>query len=72
MWCSGLMIHLASGEALVLSPALCSGLKNHRCCSCGVGHSSSSDSIPGLGLDPWPTTGAAEKGVNKKDLCKQA
>ena len=45
----GIMIWLVSVEAQVCSPAQCSGLRIRRCCSCGTGCSSGSDSIPGLG-----------------------
>ena len=41
------MIQLVSVKAPVWSPAWSSGLKIHCCCSCGTGHSSSSDWIPG-------------------------
>ena len=45
----GLMIWLVSVEALVQSPAQCSGLWTQHCCSCGIGHSCGSDATPGLG-----------------------
>ena len=39
----------ASVEMLVQSPARHSGLRIQCCCSCGAGHSASSDLIPGQG-----------------------
>ena len=44
LWLSGLMIRLISVEALVQFPACHSGLRIQCCCSCGIGHSSGSDS----------------------------
>ena len=56
LWCSGLRIwHCllqqawVTAEVQVLSLAGCSELRSRCCCSCGIGHSCGSDSIPGLG-----------------------
>ena len=49
LWLSGLLIQLVSVEMAVRSSALHSGLRIQHCCSCGVGCSSSLDSVPGQG-----------------------
>ena len=49
--------HLCSMETQVWSLAQHSGLRIWHCCSCSVGHSCSSDLIPGLGTPcamGWP------------------
>ena len=46
---SGLMMQLVSVVLLVRSPGWSTRLGIWYCCSCGIGHRSSSDSIPGLG-----------------------
>ena len=63
---SGLVIQLVFVEVLVWSLACHSGLRIWHCCSCGVGCSSSSDSIPGLGISihhGWGPKREKKKGI---------
>ena len=49
LWCGGSVLQLVSVEVPVPSPALHGGLRIQCYSRCGVGHSSGSDLIPGLG-----------------------
>ena len=67
LWHSGLMIWLVSVEVRVQSLAWHSRLRIQHCHSCGVGRSSSLDSVPGLGTSICYRGGQKRK----KKKCKK-
>ena len=48
LWCNGIG-SISASAGLIPGQVQCSGLRIQHCHSCGIGHSFSSDSIPGLG-----------------------
>ena len=65
------MIQLVSVEVLVPSPARHSGLRIQCFCSCGGGHSSSSDSIPGPKLARTMEVAKKEERKKRKEGMKE-
>ena len=69
LWCNGLMLWFVSAEALVQSPAQHSVLRIWHCRNCGIGCSSSLDSIPGPGT-PICWGGCGKRTENKQQILK--